>query len=68
MCLAQSMTLSEIFFEAGSELRRVTWPTRDQVANNTVVVLVTLAVFAIVIVGLDYAFGGGVVRLLRLGS
>lgn len=54
--------------EVGTELRRVSWPTRSEVINYTIVVLVTLAVVTALIAGLDYVFGEGVIQLLRLGS
>ena len=37
-----------------SELKKVTWPTRRQVINNTWVVLVVTCVCAIAIWGFDY--------------
>lgn len=52
--------------EVNSELRRVSWPTRNEVINYTIVVLVTLAFFTALIAGLDWVFGEAVIRLLRL--
>ncbi len=52
--------------EVNSELRRVSWPTRGEVVNYTIVVLATLAFFTALISGLDWVFGEGVIRLLRL--
>jgi len=37
-----------------SELKKVTWPSRRQVINNTWVVLVVTAVCAVAIWGFDY--------------
>lgn len=54
--------------EVRSEMRRVSWPTRKEVVNYTIVVLVTLAVATALIAGLDYLFGELVIQLLRLGS
>ena len=54
--------------EVASELRRVSWPTRTEVINYTIVVLITLAVVTSLIAALDYLFGEGVIQLLRLGS
>ena len=39
--------------EMKSELKKVVWPTRSQVVNNTIVVLVVMVVAAIVIWGFD---------------
>ena len=54
--------------EVAAELRRVSWPTRSEVINYTIVVLVTLAIVTGLIAALDYVFGEGVIQLLRLGS
>ncbi|MEL7157828.1 MAG: preprotein translocase subunit SecE [Actinomycetota bacterium] len=59
-------TPRQYFSEVNTELRRVSWPTRKEVINYTIVVLVTLAVVTALIAGLDYVFGEGVIRLLRL--
>lgn len=52
--------------EVSSELRRVSWPTRNEVINYTIVVLITLAVVTALIAGLDFLFGEAVIQLLRL--
>ncbi len=39
-----------------SELKKVNWPTRKELTNYTIVVLVTVFVMTIVIWGLDFAF------------
>ena len=52
--------------EVRSELRRVNWPTRQETINYTIVVMVTLVILTMFIAGLDYAFGEGILRLLRL--
>lgn len=54
--------------EVRSELRRVSWPTRSEVINYTVVVLATLVVATALVAGLDYVFGQGIIWLLKLGS
>ena len=54
--------------EVRSELRRVNWPTRREVINYTIVVTITLVVLTAFIAGLDYVFGDGVIRLLRLAQ
>lgn len=54
--------------EVRSELRRVNWPTRRETINYTIVVMMTLVILTMFIAGLDYAFGEGILRLLRLAS
>ncbi|MGI9613163.1 MAG: preprotein translocase subunit SecE [Acidimicrobiales bacterium] len=64
----ERVTPRQYISEVNSELRRVNWPTRNEVVNYTIVVLVTLAFFTALIAGLDFVFGEGVLELLRLGS
>ena len=51
-----------------SELRRVNWPTRRETINYTIVVMITLVILTAFIAGLDYVFGDGILRLLRLAQ
>lgn len=39
-----------------SEMKKVSWPTRPQIIKSTIIVLVSLVVFAIVIGGMDIIF------------
>lgn len=41
------------FKEVGAELKKVTWPTRQELVKYTGVVLVFIAVFAVVIGAMD---------------
>ena len=47
-----------------SELKKVVWPTRAQVLNNTLVVIVVSAIFAVVIGLIDWAAYEGIKALL----
>jgi len=38
------------------EMRKVTWPTRNEVTNSTIVVIVISAIVAVIIFALDTAF------------
>ncbi len=58
----------EYFHEVRTELKRVTWPTRNEVVNYTIVVTLTVLILTAFIAGLDYLFGEGVLQLLRLAS
>ncbi len=42
--------------ESYLELRKVTWPTREQVTNYTIAVIVTSLIFAIFLGLLDFIF------------
>ncbi len=39
-----------------SEMRKVTWPSRPEVIRSTLIVLITVIVFAIFIGGIDLLF------------
>ena len=46
------------FREMKSELKKVVWPSKQDVKTNTIVVLVTVAIAAVVMILLDAIFGG----------
>lgn len=46
----------QYFKEVKSEFKKVSWPSRKQVFNNTVVVLVSIVVSGIAIWALDFLF------------
>ena len=51
--------------EVRGELRKVAWPTRAEVIKYSIVVLVAVVMLTALIFGLDYAFGEGVLKLLK---
>jgi preprotein translocase subunit SecE len=50
--------------EAWSELKKVSWPTREQVRNLTVLVFVVSFAVGLYITVLDFAFAQVVARLV----
>ena len=48
--------LGKYFKDIWGELKKVVWPSKKQVINNTLVVLAMIAVFAVVVWGLDFVF------------
>ena len=40
-----------------SELKKVVWPTRTQLVNNTGIVIAAILVFGVILFGLDSLFG-----------
>jgi preprotein translocase subunit SecE len=44
----------EYFSEVKGELRKVAWPTRKEVINSTIVVLIAVVVMTSLIFGFDY--------------
>ncbi len=54
------------FKDLGSELKKVVWPTKNQVGKNTLVALVVMIASAIVIWGFDTLAQLGVKTLISL--
>ena len=49
---------AKFFRDTKSELKKVVWPSKQDVKTNTIVVLVTVAIAAVVMILLDAIFGG----------
>jgi len=56
--------IKKFFRDYRSEMKKIVWPTRPQVIQNTGVVLVAIIFVAAVVGLLDLAFGTGVIGLL----
>ncbi|MCX6808932.1 MAG: preprotein translocase subunit SecE [Candidatus Berkelbacteria bacterium] len=54
-------TITTYFKGVWSELKKVTWPTRTEVINHTIIVIVSAAVAVAVTAGADY----GLSRLIK---
>ena len=50
-------SIVKYFKDARSEFKKVVWPSRKQVFNNTIVVIISLIVSGIAIWALDTLFG-----------
>ena len=50
----------QFFKDSYSELRKVVWPTRDDVVASTKVVVVSTLIFAIVLGFVDFAVVAGI--------
>jgi len=50
----------QFFKDSYAELKKVVWPSRDEVASSTKVVLVSVALFAAVLGILDFLFLTGI--------
>lgn len=48
----------KFFRDTKSELKKVVWPSKQDTRNNTIVVLVVVAIAAVTTIALDAAFGG----------
>ncbi|MBK7928997.1 MAG: preprotein translocase subunit SecE [Bryobacterales bacterium] len=58
--------IKEYVGDLQAEMRRVTWPSRDQVQTTTLVVIFTVFVFAAYFYGVDLILGRGVSRLFEM--
>ena len=52
------------FRDTKSELKKVVWPSKQDVKTNTITVIVVVAIAAVVLVLLDLAFGGNIHLLI----
>ncbi len=57
--------IQQFFREVAAEFRRVTWPSRVEVANSTVVVLAVVFVLAFFLGAVDVGLSRIVERILR---
>jgi preprotein translocase subunit SecE len=56
---------SEYARQVRGELRKVAWPTRAEVINYSIVVLLALVLLTALIFGLDWTFGKAVIFLFK---
>ncbi len=52
----QKKSVVKYFKDARSEFKKVVWPSRKQVINNTIVVIVSMVVSGLAIWGVDTLF------------
>lgn len=60
----QKRSIIKYFKDARSEFKKVVWPSRKQVVNNTIVVIASLIVSGIAIWALDSGFGSLLMLIL----
>lgn len=65
---SERVTPVEYVSEVRSEMGRVMWPTRREVINYTIVVMVTLMFVTGLVALLDYLFAEGLIALLEAGD
>ncbi len=61
----QPNLISRYFREVRGELRKVTWPTRQESQRFTMVVIAVTVAFAVFFWVLDLIFSGGINALIR---
>jgi len=57
--------LKAFFGEVKAELKKVTWPSRQEVYTTTVVVILTTVFFGFYLFGLDLVFSQAATRILK---
>ena len=60
--------IKRFFRDYKSEMKKVVWPTKEQLIKNTSVVLVVIIFMAAIIGVLDLLFGFGISQLTRIGD
>ncbi len=48
--------LVSFFVEVKTELTKVSWPSREELVGSTVIVCILVAVFAVILSGMDAGF------------
>ena len=60
--------VKKYFKDLRAELKKVVWPTRQQVVNNTGVVLVVMSVVGLFLFAVDTGLSYAISRLVGLGA
>jgi preprotein translocase subunit SecE len=60
--------VTRLFRETMGELRKVSWPTREEATRLTIIVLVVLAVMSAVLGSLDFLFSKLIGLVIGLGG
>jgi preprotein translocase subunit SecE len=58
-------TPAQFVREVRGELRKVAWPTRSEVINYSIIVLVAVVILTAYIASLDFAFGEAILKLFE---
>ena len=56
--------VAKFFRDTKSELKKVVWPSKHDVKNNTITVIVVVLIAAVVLIALDLIFGGAIHLLI----
>lgn len=60
--------LKRYFKELKSEMKKVVWPTRKKVVNNTGIVMGVMAFMGIFLFAVDSGLGFAIKQILKIGS
>ena len=56
--------IGKFFRDTASEMKKVVWPSKNDVKTNTITVIVVVLVAAVVLILLDLIFGGAIHLLI----
>lgn len=56
--------ITRYFREVKSELKKVVWPSKKQIINNTLIVIASVIIVGVIIWVFDAAFGWGLNKLI----
>ncbi|MCB1307561.1 MAG: preprotein translocase subunit SecE [Leptospiraceae bacterium] len=62
------MDMLKFLKESRDELRKVVWPSREEVLNSTIVVLAVVALVSVFLFLIDVAFDSIFEEVVRMGS
>ena len=65
LVLYKNAKANTVLDEVVSELRKVTWPKKDDVVKSTTVVLICIAIASFILAGFDLMWGKVITYLLR---
>ncbi|MGN0602330.1 MAG: preprotein translocase subunit SecE [Oscillospiraceae bacterium] len=60
--------IRKYFRDLKSEIKKVVWPTKKQVINNTGIVLTVMVIVGLFLAGIDAGLGAAVKALLSIGG
>ncbi len=63
--LFRNPKVNTVMDEVVSELKKVTWPTRDDVVKSTTVVIICIAIASFILAGFDLIWGKVITYLLH---
>lgn len=53
----QKKSVLRFFREAKAEMKKVTWPSKEQLIHNTIIILVFIVIVTVILSVLDLGFG-----------
>lgn len=60
--------IKKYFKDLKSEIKKVVWPSRKQVINNTGIVLTVIVITGLFLAGIDAGLGAAIKALLSIGA